>query len=77
MGGLRAKTNKCQTDLLEDAWNDSGKVADTYWRKLHDDLCDQGETCCPNPVPHLARFAGIKSQIEYNRHCLARQCMFT
>ena len=31
------------------------------YRKLHDDLLDQGETCCPN------RVAGIKAQIGY-RH---------
>ena len=35
--------------------------------KLHDDLCDQGETCCPNRVARLARLAGIKAQIGYKR----------
>ena len=49
----------------EDAWNDSGKVYG--YRKLHDDLCDQGETCCPNRVARLARLAGIKAQIGYKR----------
>ncbi len=32
-------------------------------RKLHDDLLDQGETCCPNRVARLATLAGIKAQI--------------
>ena len=32
-----------------------------------DDLCDQGETCCPNRVARLARLAGIKAQIGYKR----------
>jgi len=35
--------------------------------KLHDDLLDQGETCCPNRVARLARRAGIKAQIGYKR----------
>lgn len=32
-----------------------------------DDLCEQGETCCPNRVARLARLAGIKAQIGYKR----------
>jgi len=54
-----------QTKLIEDAWKDSGKVYG--YRKLHDDLCDQGESCCPNRVARLARLAGIKAQIGYKR----------
>jgi len=42
-----------------------------------DDLCDQGETCCPNRVARLARLAGIKAQIGYKRRPVARQGMFT
>ncbi|MBN4066219.1 IS3 family transposase [Ahrensia sp. AH-315-G08] len=61
----RAVEDKRQTDLLKDAWEDSGKVYG--YRKLHDDLCDQGETCCPNRVARLARLAGIKAQIGYKR----------
>jgi len=57
--------DKRQTDLLKEAWEDSGKVYG--YRKLHDDLCDQGETCCPNRVARLARLAGIKAQIGYKR----------
>ena len=37
------------------------------YRKLHDDLRDQGETCCPNRVARLAKLAGIKALIGYKR----------
>jgi putative transposase len=37
------------------------------YRKLHDDLLDQGETICPNRVTRLTRHAGIKAQIGYER----------
>ena len=62
----RAIEDKRQTKLIEDAWKDSGKVYG--YRKLHDDLCDQGESCCPNRVARLSRLAGIKAQIGYKRH---------
>jgi len=45
--------------------NDSGKVYG--YAKLHDDLLDHGETCCPNRVARLTRLAGIKAQIGYKR----------
>jgi putative transposase len=61
----RAIEDTRQTKLIKDAWKDSGKVYG--YRKLHDDLCDQGETCCPNRVARLARLAGIKAQIGYKR----------
>ncbi len=61
----RAVEDKRQTELLKDAWEDSGKVYG--YRKLHDDLRDQGETCCPNRVARLTRLAGIKAQIGYKR----------
>lgn len=61
----RSVEDKRQTDLLKDAWEDSGKVYG--YRKLHDDLPDQGEICCPNRVARLARMAGIKAQIGYKR----------
>jgi putative transposase len=59
----RAQEDKRQTDLIQDAWEDSGKVYG--YRKLHDDLREQGETCCPNRVARLARLAGIKAQIGH------------
>ena len=61
----RGKEDQRQTDLIKEAWNDSGKVYG--YRKLHDDLCEQGETYCPNRVARLARLAGIKAQIGYKR----------
>jgi len=61
----RATEDQRQTALLREAWQDSGKVYG--YRKLHDDLRDQGETCCPNRVARLAKLAGIKAQIGYKR----------
>lgn len=61
----RAKEDARQTELVKDAWEDSGKIYG--YRKLHDDLCDQGETCSPNRVARLDRLAGIKAQIGYKR----------
>jgi len=61
----RGREDKRQTELIKKAWEDSGKVYG--YRKLHDDLLDQGETCCPNRVARLASLAGIKAQIGYKR----------
>ncbi|MCC0014688.1 MAG: IS3 family transposase [Rhodobiaceae bacterium] len=61
----RAKDDARQTELIRKAWKDSGKVYG--YRKLHDDLLDQGETCCANRVARLASLAGIKAQIGYRR----------
>lgn len=61
----RAKEDTRQTELIREAWNDSGKVYG--YRKLHDDLLDQGEACSPNRVARLTRLAGIKAQIGYKR----------
>jgi putative transposase len=61
----RAKEDIRQTELIRKAWQDSGKVYG--YRKLHDDLLDQGETCCPNRVARLASLAGIKARIGYKR----------
>jgi len=61
----RAAEDRRQTKLIEKAWEESGEVYG--YRKLHDDLCDLGETCCPNRVARLARIAGIKAQIGYKR----------
>lgn len=59
----RAREDNRQTDLIKETWKDSGKVYG--YRKLHDDLCEQGETCCLNRVARLARLAGIKARIGY------------
>lgn len=61
----RVREDARQTELIRKAWQDSGKVYG--YRKLHDDLLDQGETCCPNRVARLAGRAGIKAQIGYKR----------
>ena len=61
----RAVEDKRLTNMFQEAWEDSGKVYG--YRKLHDDLRDQGETCCLNRVARLARMAGIKAQIGYKR----------
>ena len=61
----RAVEDDRQTGLLREAWHDSGKVYG--YRKLHDDLRDQGETCCPNRVARLTKLAGIKALIGYKR----------
>ena len=67
----RAREDASQTELIRRAWKDSGKVYG--YRKLQDDLLDQGETCCPNRVARLAKLAGIKAEIGYKRrpgsHC--------
>jgi putative transposase len=61
----RAKEDVRQTELIRKAWRDSGNVYG--YRKLHDDLVDQGETSCPNRIARLAKIAGIKAQIGYKR----------
>ncbi len=61
----RACEDKRQIDLLQTAWEESGKVCG--FRKLHDDLLDHGETCCAHQVARLTRIAGIKAQIGYER----------
>ena len=62
---LRAQEDVRQTDLIRRAWTDSGRVYG--YRKLHDDLADQGETCSQNRVARLASLAGIAAQIGYKR----------
>ena len=61
----RAVEDQRQTELIKEAWKESGRVYG--YRKLHDDLLDQGESCSPNRVARLARLAGIKAQIGYKR----------
>ena len=61
----RAQEDDRQIKLLKEAWEESGNIYG--YRKLHDDLCDLGETCCPNRVARLARLAGIHAQIGYKR----------
>ena len=65
----RAVEDDRQTELLKEAWQDSGKVYG--YRKLHDVLRDQGETCCPNRVARLTKLAGIKALIGYKRRTVS------
>ena len=61
----RALEDQRQTKLMEQAWDDSGKVYG--YRKLHDDLCDLGCDISPNRAWRLARLAGIRAQIGYKK----------
>ena len=61
----RAREDARQTEVIRKAWKESGMVYG--YRKLHDDLLDQGETICPNRVARLARQADIKARIGYRR----------
>lgn len=61
----RAKEDVRQTELIKKAWKESGKLYG--YRKLHDDLLDQGEPCCPNRAARLARLAGVKAQTHAMR----------
>ena len=65
----RAAEDNRQTKLLKEAWQDSGKGYG--YRKLRDDLRDQGETCCPNHVARLAKLAGIKAHNGYKRRTVS------
>lgn len=61
----RAQDDERQTELIRQAWDDSGKVYG--YRKLTDDLRDQGELVSENRVARLASLAGISAQIGYRR----------
>ena len=61
----RAQEDHRQTALIRKAWSDSSKVYG--YRKIHDDLMDMGESCCPNRVARLAQIAGIRAQIGYKK----------
>jgi len=54
-----------QTGLIKDTWKNSSKIYG--YRKLYDDLMNQGETCCLNRVARLARIASIRAQIGCKR----------
>lgn len=61
----RAQEDARQTELIRQAWVASGKVYG--YRKLCDDLRDQGERISENRVARLASLAGIAAQIGYRR----------
>jgi putative transposase len=62
---LRAQDDARQTALIRQAWSDSGRVYG--YRKLTDDLRDQGEQVSENRVARLASLAGVLAQIGYKR----------
>lgn len=59
----RALNDARQTELVRQAWTDSGKVYG--YRKLTDDLRDQGEQISENRVARMASLAGVSAQIGY------------
>lgn len=59
----RAQEDARQTELIRQAWADSGKVYG--YRKLTDDLRDSGETISENRTARLASRAGIAAQVGY------------
>ncbi len=61
----RAQEDARQTELIRQAWADSGKVYG--YRKLADDLRDQGEQVSGNRVARLASLAGILAQVGCKR----------
>ncbi|WP_143100588.1 IS3 family transposase [Roseovarius indicus] len=61
----RAQEDGRQTELIRQAWADSGKVYG--YRKLTDDLRDQGELISENRGARLASLAGITAQVGYKR----------
>jgi putative transposase len=61
----RAQEDARQTELIRQAWAESGKVYG--YRKLTDDLRDQGERISENRVARLASLAGIAAQVGYRR----------
>jgi putative transposase len=54
-----------QTVLIRQAWSESGKVYG--YRKLADDLRDQGEHVSENRVARRASMVGIAAQVGYKR----------
>jgi putative transposase len=61
----RAQEDERQTELIRQDWSDSGRVYG--YRKLADDLRDQGEHVSENRVARLASMAGIAAQVGYKR----------
>ena len=61
----RGQEDARQTELIRQAWAESGKVYG--YRKLTDDLRDQGERISENRVARLASLAGSVAQIGYRR----------
>ena len=61
----RAQEDARQTELIQQAWADSGRVYG--YRKLTDDPHDQREHISENRVARLASLAGIAAKVGYRR----------
>lgn len=61
----RALEDQRITDLIKQAWLESGTVYG--YRKVTDDLRDQGERCGKHRVARLMKIASLKAQIGYRR----------
>ena len=61
----RARNDMRQTELIRQAWADSGKIYG--YRKLTDDLRDQGEQVSENRVARLASLGSFAGEGEILR----------
>ena len=62
---LRAKNDRRLLGLIKQYWLESGGVYG--YRKITDDLRDEGETCGKHRVYRLMRTEGLRSQTGYRR----------
>ncbi len=58
---VRARDDRRLSSLVQRYWLESG--GEYGYRKGHDDLCAQGETCGNHRVARLLRQAGLKAQV--------------
>ncbi len=61
----RQKDDERLMGLIKQFWLESGCIYG--YRKIHLDLCEQGETCGPNRVARLMKLAGLKAQVGYKK----------
>lgn len=61
----RAKEDKRLLGHIKQFWLESGTVYG--YRKIHDDLCEVGESCGKNRVYRLMKLSGLRAQIGYKR----------
>ncbi|MBM3336343.1 MAG: transposase, partial [Betaproteobacteria bacterium] len=61
----RAKENQAIVGNIKQSWLESGAVYG--YRKVHDDLRDQGILCGQQRVRRLMKAEGIRSQTGYGR----------
>lgn len=61
----RAKEDQRLTGLIKHAWLSSGTVYG--YRKVFDDLREEGESCGKHRIARLMRRAGLKAQVGYGK----------